>query len=1085
MSWIRVNACSISFLLALGLGASAEANPAHDKFFEEKVRPLLSEHCFSCHGDSKQKSGLRLDSREGLLKGGKGGVVFVPERPEQSRLLLAVRYTDADLQMPPENRLTPQQVEVLEQWVKMGAPWPGNAALSPLGKSKRRTITPDDEAFWSFQKVKDVQPPAVEDGGWSRNDVDRFIFAKLAAEGLKPAPEAERRTLIRRLTLDLHGLPPTQQEIDAFVNDPSPGAYDALVDRLLASPRYGERWARQWLDLVRYAESDGYKQDAYRTNSWPYRDYVIKSLNADKPYDRFVLEQLAGDEIAPDDPEVMVATGYLRHQIYEYNQADARQQWTAILNDLTDTTADVFLGVSLGCARCHDHKFDPILQTDYYRFQAFFTPVLPRNDLPLTTPQVREKYAQALAVWEEKTRPIRARIAEIEGPAYEKAKVEAINKFPLDIRDIVYKSPGQRTLLEEQLAQLAWRQVVEKTANLNPKLPAKEKEEYEALKKKLAEHEKDKPAPLLIGLTATDVAADAPPTTVPGRSDAGELQPGYPVVLEKKGLRIPEFQKLPSSTGRRTALAQWITQPDHPLTARVMVNRLWQGHFGQGIVATASDYGRLGDKPSHPELLDYLARRFVAEGWSLKKMHRLMVTSAAYRQDSRRLAPEIAKVKDPENRWLWKFSGRRMEAEQIRDSMLLASGELKPDGGGPAVDGTEPRRSIYTKQTRNVRDPMLDVFDLPESFGSIAERHRTTTAIQALLMMNGDWPLKRAEAMAQRIAASGAKEPATMVEAAFRFAHGRMPSPRESDSAVAFLQRERAKITAPQIAEKRTLTTEDKPLVKTMPHRGTQAIYVRSNRADDMLRLTDPSALPAEDFTVEAFVQLDSLYDDASVRVIASQWDGDQKHPGWSLGVTSTKSRFEPSQLILQLVGDPANKAGGYEVIPSGFRIELHKTYYVAVSVRIADTSETGVTFYVKDLTDMDASLRSAGVRHAVTGHYSSESTPLVIGGRDSTPMHGWDGLIDELRISRKALAPGELLYNDGVVSKDLLCGHWLFEDQAGLLRDSAGIQKELVKRAGGQVAARSAVPSVSQLDPGLVDLCHVLLNSNEFIYID
>jgi Protein of unknown function (DUF1549)/Protein of unknown function (DUF1553)/Planctomycete cytochrome C/Concanavalin A-like lectin/glucanases superfamily len=1051
---------------------TSSPTPEQLQFFESKVRPLLVENCFECHADKKQKGGLRLDSRDALLKGGKDGLVVVPGHPEQSKLVLAISYKDKDLQMPPENQLSADKVEVLTQWIRMGVPWSASGPVTLTKTSKKRTITDQDRTFWSFQPIKDPAPPAVKDPTWPRGDIDKFILAKLESEGLAPAETAEKITLVRRAYLDLHGLPPTPEQSLDFVNDPSADAWEKLIDKLLASPRYGERWGRIWLDLVRYAESDGYKQDAYRPNSWPYRDYVIKSFNDDKPYDRFVMEQLAGDEIAPDNPNVMVATGYLRHGIYEYNQADVRQQWNAILEDVTDVTSDVVLGLSMGCAKCHDHKFDPILQSDYYRLKAFFSPLLPRNDLPLATPAERAQYEAALAKWEEKTAPIRGRIAELEKSAYESAKKGAIEKFPLDIRALFDKPQNQRTPYEEQLVQLGERQVIEKTTGLTPKLSAKEKAEYDQLRTQLAQSEKDKPKPLMIGLVATDVGAVAPPTSILNDPQNRTFDAGFPIVLPQIGNHSPTPSQ--NSTGRRTALAKWLTDPSHPLTPRVMANRIWQHHFGRGLVGTSSDYGTLGDRPSHPELLDWLARRFIDSGWSIKSMHRLIMNSAAYRQSSTRAMPEIARTKDPENRWLWKCNGRRLDAEQIRDAMLLASGELKPDMFGPAVDAVQPRRSVYTKMWRNARDPLLDAFDLPDSFSSAADRNRTTTVMQSLMMINGDWPLKRAETMAARLRNMNLKSNDQILEAAWNLAYGRPPTAPERTAATTFLNRN-SKDQGQRTKD--TSSIDAKPVVKSMPQLGSQAIYIRDARLDDMLRLSSPEGMPTDDFTVEAYVLLESIYDDASVRVIASQWNGKQTSPGWAFGVTSARSKYNPDNLILQLCCDPSKPGGGYEVIASDFKLELHKTYYVAASVRMNETSDAGVTFYLKDITDMDAPLRSATQRHKLTGVYASPSA-LVIGGRDSNPAQGWDGLIDEVRITRKALAKEELLYNDGSPPKQSVVAHWRFEDQPGIFKDAAGVQRDLVK------SAPKSRPD-SAADAALTDLCHVLMNSNEFLYLE
>jgi hypothetical protein len=1081
------------------------------KFFEANVRPVLAGQCFQCHGEKKHKGDLRLDSREAVLKGGKHGPAVVPGKPGESLLVKAISYQDKDLQMPPEDHpLAAEQVEALTNWVQMGAPWPTGPAPAKVAQASGRgkKISDQDRAFWSFQPVKDPPVASVRDERWSKNAIDRFVLAKLEAEGLTPAAEADRVSLIRRVTFDLHGLPPTPAEVQAFIADSSRNAYEKLIDRLLASPRYGEHWARHWLDLVRYAESDGFKQDAYRPNAWPYRDYVIKSFNDDKPYDRFVMEQLAGDELAPDDPNVVVATGYLRHGIYEYNQADVRKQWEDLVNEVTDVTGDVFLGLSMQCARCHDHKFDPILQADYFKLRSFFAPMLPRNDLPLATPQQRAEYERKLAVWEEKTKDLREQIAAIEKPFFDKQAEGAIDKFPLDMRAVMHKPADQRTVYEEQIYQLGYRQVAEKTEKLDLKLKPAEKDRYDALRKKLAEFEAIKPKPLQTGFIATDVGPVAPPTVIPGRDVT--VEPGYLTVLETQPLAVPPIESHSVSTGRRTALAKWITRPEHPLTARVMVNRIWQYHFGRGLVGTSSDYGTLGERPSHPELLDYLASRFVDNGWSIKSIHRLILLSATYRQSALRAAPPAAKLKDPDNRWLWRQNTRRLDAEQIRDAMLAVSGELKPEAGGPSADTTSPRRAVYTKMVRNNRDPLLDAFDLPDAFGSAPNRNTTTTATQSLLMINGQWPLQRAAAFAARVQnEANTADNGKVVETAFRLAYGRAPTPEEREVAVAFLNRAPARnpvavadakmqnepTPAPAAssgngggaAAAALVAALERPLTKTMPHLGGQALYVRNGNPDDLLRLPDNPALPGNgDFTVEAYVLLDSIYDDATVRVIASQWDGDKSHPGWSFGVTSAKSQHGPRNLILQLVGDQ-----GYEVLPSDLRLELNRTYYVAVSVKLKDTSEKGVTFYVKDITDMDAMLRAASVKHQTTGGYDSPAD-LILGGRAGTAVHAWDGLIDEVRLSTRALASEELLYSSGhPKDKEMLAADWMFEEQPGFFEDSAGRQKDLARGVALAVANAekkkdgAKLAPLPNVDPALLDLCHALLNSNEFLYVD
>jgi cytochrome c553 len=775
--------------VAVGAPATMPAEKNHDLFFEARVRPLLIDNCLKCHGAEKQKGGLRLDSHAGLLKGGKKGLVFDPAKPESSRLMTAVSYKDPDLQMPPDDQLSDEQVRVLNEWMAMGAPWPQSTPIirGTASHSKHRIITDADKQFWSFQPVKNPPMPAVKAGDWCRNEVDRFVLAKLEAEGLAPGPQASRDEFIRRATFDLIGLPPTPAEVDAFAADTSDNAYDKLIDRLLASPRYGERWGRHWLDVVRYAESDGFKADEYRANAWPYRDYVIRSFNDDKPYDRFVTEQLAGDEMS-DDPNAIVATGFLRAGLYEYNQRDVARQWDQMLIDVTDVTADAFLGLSMGCARCHDHKFDPILQTDYFRLRSFFAPMLPRNDLQLASAAEKAAHAAAMKEWEEKTANIRAQMTPIEKRAIEAQSRSAFKKFPPETQLFLNKPAEDRTPFETQLSYLVMRQVYDPAENPEPKIPAKEKEKYEALKKQLAALG-ERPKPLFRGLVTTDVGPDAPPTYIPG--DVQHVQePAFPVVLDGLPITKPPIVPTATSTGRRTALAKWIVQRDNPLTPRVMVNRIWQYHFGRGLVATSGDFGHLGTPPSHPELLDFLAYRFVDQGWRMKEIHRLIMTSATYRQSSLRTMPEVAKLKDPENRWLWRMNTRRLDAEQIRDGMLFVSGELQLDAGGASVDVTAPRRAIFTKVLRNHPDSLMEVFDAPEAFGSIAIRNQTTTATQTLMLINGDGPLKRANALAARAAREAkSNDPAILVDTVYRIAYGRSPQTDEREAAINFMQR--------------------------------------------------------------------------------------------------------------------------------------------------------------------------------------------------------------------------------------------------------------------------------------------------------
>ena len=769
--------------------ATPEPSPDQIKFFEEKVRPILAENCYKCHGSDKQKGNLRLDLRETVLAGGESGAVLVPGKPGESLLVEAVKYES--FEMPPDKRLSEQQVSTLTEWIRLGAPMPkDHGGGGPGVRTAKGVITEEDRQWWAFQLVQRVNPPLIEGDTWSRGAVDRFLLARMKGEGLDPAPEADRLTLIRRITWDLVGLPPTPAEVDAFVNDRRPDAYERLVDRLLASPQHGERWARHWLDLVRYAESDGYKQDAYRPEAWHYRDYVIRAFNSDKPYSQFVLEQLAGDEAAPHDPEALFATGYLRLGIYEYNQRDVRAQWGVILNDLTDVTADVFLGMGMSCARCHDHKFDPILQKDYFRLQAFFAPLLWREKVPAAPAEELADYQRRLAVWEEKTADIRRQIAEIEEPVKRNAMRTVLVKFNDELQAMMAKPAAERTPLEAQLVYLIEFQASdgEGKVNWDAKLKGETKERWLALQKQLAEHDAEKPISPPFIPSVTDVGPVAPQTFIPGKRNAEEVVPGLLSVIDPNPLPIPQPANS-QTTGRRTALAQWITSPENPLASRVLANRMWQYHFGRGLCETPSDFGRLGLPPTHPELLDYLSLDLQDNDWRLKRLHRTLVTSAAYRQASH--GPELSAslAKDPTNRWLSRMSVRRLEAEQIRDAALAVSGELDPCMAGPGGDsGKTARRAIYLKVFRNTQDATLDVFDVPDGLSTMPIRNVTTTPTQSLFMINGPWMMLRAKAMARRLEAEPSATLEQRIETAFRLAYGRKASPQETAAAVQFLQ---------------------------------------------------------------------------------------------------------------------------------------------------------------------------------------------------------------------------------------------------------------------------------------------------------
>ncbi len=793
-----------------GMTRAAESisDPEAIKFFESKVRPVLVARCLKCHGEAQQKGQLRLDSREAVLKGGESGEIVISGKPTESLLIEAINRTG--LEMPPDTPLKENEIAALTEWVRRGLPWPTvdgkSRVLIPGGKG----ITDADKQYWAFQPIKDPAVPDLKSEISNlkfqiRNPIDHFIAAKLAADGFTPAPEADRRTLIRRLTFDLTGLPPTPTEIAEFENDSRDDAYERLVDRLLDSPAYGERWARHWLDLVRYAESDGYRKDDYRPHAWRYRDYVIRSFQTDKPFDRFVQEQIAGDEIDPDNPDALAATGYLRLSLYEYNQRDARTQWNEILNDITDVTGDVFLGFGMGCARCHDHKFDPILQKDYFRLRAFFAGILPQDAQPLATKAEIEAHQAKLAEWEAKTADVRAKLAELEKPHFAKLKASAIFKFPAEIQAILKTDDVSKlTPLDRQLYDLAYRQVQYEHDQIGAKLKDDSKKKWDELRAELKTFDDLKPAALPIGYAVADVGPIAPPTVIPGDKTETDIVPGLLSVLDDSPAKIAPAPHAPQSTGRRTTLARWMTSPDNPLTPRVMVNRIWQYHFGKGLVATSSDFGRLGESPSHPELLDWLASRFAGlpnqkselTPWSFKSLHRLIVTSATYRQSATNPNAEQQQLKDPTNRLLWRANIRRLDAEQIRDSMLLVAGKLDAKSGGPSVSASKPQRSIFTEQRRNSPDALLDVFDSADGFSSTPERNVTTTPTQALLMINSKDSLAHSAEFARRVQSEAGAERDAQIAVAYRLAFGREPSEAERAVAIEFLNRQAARNAA-------------------------------------------------------------------------------------------------------------------------------------------------------------------------------------------------------------------------------------------------------------------------------------------------
>ena len=735
------------------------------RFFETNVRPVLVEHCHKCHGSKKQWAGLRLDSREALLRGGDSGAAIVSGEPHKSLLIRAVRQEDEKLKMPEDGKLSDRQIADLVRWVEMGAPF------SEVQKANARSRDPN---HWAFQPPKEQPVPAVKNISWPQSALDNFILSKLEAVGLSPAEKADKRTLIRRVTFDLTGLPPTPAEIDAFLADDRADAFAHLVDRLLASPAYGERWGRHWLDIARYADSNGLDENIAHGNAWRYRDHVVAAFNRDQPFDRFIVEQLAGDLLpAADEAQrhaQLIATGFLAIGPKVLAEVDPSKMQMDIVDEQLDSIGRVFLGLTLGCARCHDHKFDPIETADYYGLAGI-----------LKSTRTMDTYTK-VAKWHENELPsatLTAMRTEYEGQL-------AVKK----------------TAVEEFVAQ-ADKQVREKLGEEKPpeKLetlyPDATKAELTKLREALATLEKNPPNyPAAMGVSE-DKVIDLAIHVRGNPLKLGDVVPRRtpPVV---RGAQPPQFA--PTESGRRQ-LAEWLTNPQHPLTARVFVNRVWRWHFGKGLVRTTENFGLLGEVPSHPELLDWLARRFVADGWSLKSLHRLILNSSSYQQSSSASAEVVAR--DPDNRLFGRANVRRLEAEEVRDSLLAVSGQLDGTFGGSLLkvknrdylfdhtsidktDYTSRRRSLYLPVIRNNVFDLFQLLDFPDPAVPSGDRAMTTVAPQALLMLNSDFVMQSADELAARLLA----DPCDDDERLSRMhvlAYGREASAEERQANRAFL----------------------------------------------------------------------------------------------------------------------------------------------------------------------------------------------------------------------------------------------------------------------------------------------------------
>ncbi len=776
---LRLPLCLAAGLVVSRLGA-AELSREHLEFFEKKIRPVLAGRCYECHSAAKKiKGGLALDTRAGLLKGGDAGPVLVPGDAERSKLIEAVRYKNRDLQMPPKSPLPPDQVRDLEQWVKLGAPDPrGEIVAQSTGK--HGLSVEEGRRFWAFQPLTDPAVPKVSNRKSKiGNPIDAFIAGKLAEKKLAAAAPADKRALIRRATFDLAGLPPSPEEVDAFLADKSPDAFAKVVERLLNSPAYGERWGRHWLDLARYADSNGLDENVAFGNAWRYRDYVVNAFNADKPYDRFVREQIAGDllpaDSLPQRHEQLTALGFLSIGPKLLAEPDKVKLEMDMIDEQIETLGRAFLGMTVGCARCHDHKFDPVPTTDYYALAAIFKSTRTMDDL------------KTIARWHE---------PEVATPA-ERAMVEAHQKRVAEQKAAITNlvSTANKSLVTDKGTK-------DVSKNPESRYPTNTVAELKQLRETLAQLEKDAPEmPSTMGVTdATNMVKTLPVHIRGSHLTLGQPVPrGFPQVMRFASLRA----ELPDQQSGRLELAQWLASPDHPLTARVMVNRIWRWHFGQGLVGSTDNFGVLGERPSHPELLDWLARRFIAEGWSVKAMHRLIMSSAAYQRATKPASETRRSVVDSENRLLSHFPIRRLEAEEVRDSVLFVAGTLDRTMGGKTIpvknrefffnhtskDATtydSPRRALYLPVVRNNVYDLFEQFDFPDPAVPNGNRNATVVAPQALLMMNSGLVVKAAEQFATSLLAS-ASDDTRRLELAYQKAYARPPTAKELARAKKFL----------------------------------------------------------------------------------------------------------------------------------------------------------------------------------------------------------------------------------------------------------------------------------------------------------
>ena len=788
-------------------GLHAETPSAEDvAFFEKDVLPILKANCFACHGSEKKlQGGLRLTDREEILKGGESGSAVDLQKPEESLIVLAINYDG--IMMPPKGKLPRAQIDTLTKWVQRGLPW-SEKAVTAVTKAHGVPIV-DDAArnFWAFRPVVRADVPKVQQAKWVRNPIDAFVLSKLEANSVSAAQAASKETLLRRVFYTLTGLPPSPKDVAEFINDQSPDAYEKVVDRLLDSRRYGEHWGRHWLDLVRYAESNSFERDNPKPFVWRYRDYVIRALNNDKPYDQFIREQLAGDELDEVTPDSIIATGYYRLGLWDDEPADRPLAFYDGLDDILATTTQTFLGLTANCARCHDHKIDPFPQRDYYSLLAFFHGVKPYGGDHeilrfIGDDAARARQATATAEWEAKLVAARKQIVAVEESVKDKLPGGEIDDFKFDGK--------RREILRKQRDKVISNTEHDQYEALHRERERLERERPTSHEQTLAVREEGRPRDTFILLRGNP------------QSQGDRVEPAFPSVLLAANAKPPEMPPRRAgadSSGRRRVLAEWIASPSNPLTARVMVNRVWQYHFGRGLTRSSSNFGYMGSPPTHPELLDWLASEFVKNGWQLKPLHRLMVTSNVFRMASYSKS-EISNLKsqikdvsaaDPENDWLSHFDLRRLTAEEVRDSILAVSSNLNLNKTeGPSVYPVIPRevlagqsvpgrnwekstpeeaasRSVFVHIKRSLAVPLLSVFDAADPDSPCPVRFTTTQSAQALALINSTFANEQADVFARDLRREAGTDAVACVRTALTRVLQRSPTEHEIARGVRFL----------------------------------------------------------------------------------------------------------------------------------------------------------------------------------------------------------------------------------------------------------------------------------------------------------